>query len=194
MIREFRSRYPKALAFLQAECDMAARDGDFTRAMALTHEIDELANTSTLGPALPSPALQLAEYASRGRRGLYRGPRSRSASPAASSNSGSCSGRPSSRTTSPRRRPPGHPRVGQREEPARCPVALGPRHDRVRRDLQRERVPAREAIARLEQVIKDNPTFAEAYQTLAEIYLKPKRGGDGDRRFRRGIAPPRSPC
>ncbi len=50
MIREFRSRYPKALAFLQAECDMAARDGDFTRAMALTHEIDELANTSTLGP------------------------------------------------------------------------------------------------------------------------------------------------
>ncbi len=29
-----------------------------------------------------------------------------------------------------------------------------------------------EAIARLEQAIKDNPTFAEAYHTLAEIHLK----------------------
>ena len=40
------------MSFLQAECDMAARRGDFTQAIALTREIDKLAKTSTLGPLL----------------------------------------------------------------------------------------------------------------------------------------------
>ena len=52
MIREYRARYPKVASFLQAECDMAARRGDFTQAIALTREIDEVAKTSTLGPLL----------------------------------------------------------------------------------------------------------------------------------------------
>ena len=52
MIREYRARYPDATAFLQAECDMAARRGDFTQAIALTREIDKVARTSTLGPLL----------------------------------------------------------------------------------------------------------------------------------------------
>ena len=50
MIREYRARYPDAVAFLQAECDMAARRGDFTQAIAFTREIDKVAKTSTLGP------------------------------------------------------------------------------------------------------------------------------------------------
>src|SRR5262249_41849840 len=52
MIREYRTRYPNDLAFLQAECDMAARRGDFTRAVAVTHEIDKLAKAASLGPLL----------------------------------------------------------------------------------------------------------------------------------------------
>ena len=52
MIREYRGRYPDDVAFLQAECDMAARRGDFTQAIALTHEIDKVATSSTLGPLL----------------------------------------------------------------------------------------------------------------------------------------------
>ena len=52
MIREYRALYPGNASFLQAECDMAARRGDFTQAIALTREIDKVARTSTLGPLL----------------------------------------------------------------------------------------------------------------------------------------------
>ena len=52
LVREFRTRYPNAVSFLHAECDMAARDGDLNRAISLTHEIDKLDKTSTLGPLL----------------------------------------------------------------------------------------------------------------------------------------------
>jgi cellulose synthase operon protein C len=52
MIREYRARYPDNAAFLQTECDMAARRGDFPRAIALTREIDKVAKNSTLGPVL----------------------------------------------------------------------------------------------------------------------------------------------
>jgi cellulose synthase operon protein C len=52
MIKEFRARFPNDLAFLQAECDMVARRGDFTRAVELTREIDKASKTSTAGPIL----------------------------------------------------------------------------------------------------------------------------------------------
>src|SRR5262249_37141163 len=52
MIREYRSRYPNDLAFLQTECDLAARRGDFTRALAVTREIDKLGTGGALGPLL----------------------------------------------------------------------------------------------------------------------------------------------
>ncbi len=52
MIGEFRTRYPNALAFLHAECEMAAQKGDFARAIAITYQIDEAAQTSILGPLL----------------------------------------------------------------------------------------------------------------------------------------------
>ncbi len=52
MIKEFRARYPSNLAFLQAECDMVARRGDFVRAIELTHEIDKASKTSPAGAIL----------------------------------------------------------------------------------------------------------------------------------------------
>ena len=39
MIREFRTRFPNDLAFLQAECDLAARRGDLARATAITQDM-----------------------------------------------------------------------------------------------------------------------------------------------------------
>ncbi|SIO65453.1 Tetratricopeptide repeat-containing protein [Singulisphaera sp. GP187] len=50
MIREFRTRFPTDLTFLQAECDLAARRGDLTRATAITHEMDKIAKGSSSGP------------------------------------------------------------------------------------------------------------------------------------------------
>jgi cellulose synthase operon protein C len=54
LIREYRSRFPKDLAFLQAECDLIARRGDFARAIEMTREIDKLAPDSPMGPILRS--------------------------------------------------------------------------------------------------------------------------------------------
>ena len=52
MIREYRARFPSSPVFIQAECDMAARRGDFTRAIELTREIDKLSKTSPVGALL----------------------------------------------------------------------------------------------------------------------------------------------
>ena len=52
MIREYRARFPNSLVFVQAECDMVARRGDFTRAIELTREIDKLSKTSPVGALL----------------------------------------------------------------------------------------------------------------------------------------------
>jgi tetratricopeptide (TPR) repeat protein len=52
MIRDYRKRYPQSLAFLQAECDLAARGGDVNRAVAITEEIDKVSPSSPLGPIL----------------------------------------------------------------------------------------------------------------------------------------------
>jgi tetratricopeptide (TPR) repeat protein len=52
MIREFRTRFPEELTFLQAECDLLARRGDFSGAIALTEEIDKVSKDATVGPIL----------------------------------------------------------------------------------------------------------------------------------------------
>lgn len=52
LISEYRIQFPNSLTFLQAECDQAARRGDFTRAVAVTEEIDKLAKNSAVGPLL----------------------------------------------------------------------------------------------------------------------------------------------
>jgi predicted Zn-dependent protease len=52
MLKEYRARYKDNLVFLQAECDLVQRRGDFTRAIELTREIDKVSPTSALGPLL----------------------------------------------------------------------------------------------------------------------------------------------
>ena len=52
MIREYRARFPSSPVFVQAESEMAARRGDFTRAVDLTREIDKLSKTSPVGALL----------------------------------------------------------------------------------------------------------------------------------------------
>ncbi len=50
LVREFRTRFPTDLTFLQLDCDLAARRGDLTRAAAITQEMDNLVKSSTIGP------------------------------------------------------------------------------------------------------------------------------------------------
>jgi tetratricopeptide (TPR) repeat protein len=50
LIRDFRTRFPNDLAFLQCECDLAARRGDLARAAAITLEMDKIAKNSPAGP------------------------------------------------------------------------------------------------------------------------------------------------
>jgi tetratricopeptide (TPR) repeat protein len=52
VIRDYRARFPGNLVFLQADCDLAARQGDYNRAMAITDEIDKVAPSSSAGPLL----------------------------------------------------------------------------------------------------------------------------------------------
>ncbi len=52
MIRDLRTKHPSDLVYLQAECDLVARKGDFERAVEITREIDKLDKASTLGPML----------------------------------------------------------------------------------------------------------------------------------------------
>jgi predicted Zn-dependent protease len=54
LIRLYRSRFPKEVAFVQAECDLIARRGDFARAIEMTREIDTLSPESPVGPILRS--------------------------------------------------------------------------------------------------------------------------------------------
>ena len=77
MIAEYRKRYPDNVTFLKAECDLVARGGDWTRAIAITQEIDKVAKSTGTGAADPRPALRPAGQAPRGRQGLRRGPRAR---------------------------------------------------------------------------------------------------------------------
>ncbi|MDR3637341.1 MAG: tetratricopeptide repeat protein, partial [Isosphaeraceae bacterium] len=44
------AKFPNDLAFVQADCDLAARRGDLTRAVAITQEMDKLAKNAPNGP------------------------------------------------------------------------------------------------------------------------------------------------
>ena len=52
LIKEYRSKFPSEIGFLQEDCELAFRSGDITRALAITKEIDQLAKNSTTGPVL----------------------------------------------------------------------------------------------------------------------------------------------
>ena len=50
LVREYRTQFPNDQAFLQADCDLAARKGDLARANAITQEMDKIAKNSPRGP------------------------------------------------------------------------------------------------------------------------------------------------
>ena len=52
LIKEYRSKFPSEVSFLQEDCELAFRSGDMTRALAITKEIDQVAKNSTVGPVL----------------------------------------------------------------------------------------------------------------------------------------------
>jgi tetratricopeptide (TPR) repeat protein len=49
MIAEYRKRHPDNVTFLKAQCDLVARSGDWTRAIAVTQEIDKVSKSSGAG-------------------------------------------------------------------------------------------------------------------------------------------------
>jgi tetratricopeptide (TPR) repeat protein len=159
------------VAFLQAECDIAARRGDFTRAIAITHEIDQIAKAAPLGPLLRARLFstldrprELAQaYTEAIER--ERGPRRLDLMVLLGQT---------------------QLKLGEPDEALRQ-VKLVLDVEKSRPDAvllqaraladvgttQSEKAARREeAVARLQAVIKANPSLDEAYHILAEIHLK----------------------
>jgi predicted Zn-dependent protease len=171
MIREYRGRYPDNTAFLQAECDMAARRGDFTRAIALTRDIDKVARASTLGPLLRVRLFTILNRPDEVARAY-----------------GEAIDRERGARQLDYRVLLGQVRLklGDAEEAMRQ-AGLVTSQDKKRPDArillaralaESGATPAeragrrREAVSRLQAVLQDLPKVREAYQALAEIHLK----------------------
>jgi predicted Zn-dependent protease len=79
LIRDFRGKFPGDLAFLQSECELAARRGDLNRAMTITQEMDKIAKNSPAGPLtramLYAAQGKTAQVASAYTEALDRNPR-----------------------------------------------------------------------------------------------------------------------
>jgi tetratricopeptide (TPR) repeat protein len=171
MIREYRTRYPHDVAFLQPDCDIAARRGDFTRAIAITHEIDQIARAAPLGPllrarlfsTLDKPRELAQAYTEAIER--ERGPRRLDLRVLLGQT---------------------QLRLGEADEALRqAKLVLDVEKSRPDAVLlqaraladvgttQSEKAARRdEAVARLQAVVKANPSLDEAYHVLAEIHLK----------------------
>jgi cellulose synthase operon protein C len=171
MIREFRAKYPDTIAFLQAECDMASRDGDLTRAVAITREIDKMDKSSSLGSIMRARVYANADkprevaqaYADAIER--ERGPQLIDLR--------ILLGQAQLKNNQPD------------EALAQANLVLTVEKDRPEAVLLKARAlvetgstPSektarrKEAIAGLERAIKANPSFDDAYHTLADIHLK----------------------
>jgi|GEM_PF-883844 len=79
LIREFRQKFPNDLAFLQAECDLAARRGNLARALEVTQEMDKISKASPIGPQTRGRILtaqgRLREAATAYQEAIQRNPR-----------------------------------------------------------------------------------------------------------------------
>ncbi len=169
MIREYRAQYPGEVAFLQVDCDLAARRGDYARAAEITREIDKLSSNSTLGPLLRA---RLATMQDKPRE-------------AASAYSEVLERKPW--------------QLDVRVVLGQVELKLGEPDSALRQaqmvlEVEKSRPDAllleaaalaetgstssrkeanrRQAVALLENAIKSNPRFLEAYHALAEIQLK----------------------
>ncbi len=171
MIREFRSQYPDNLAFLQAECDMAARGGDFTQAIAITRQIDKAAPLSTLGPLLRVRLFSILDRPDEVARAY-----------------GEAIDRERGARQLDYRLMLGQVRLkmGDPEEAIRqAGLVLGLEKKRIDAILLQARALAesgatpsdkaarrQEAVTRLQALIKDNPAYADAYRALVAMHLK----------------------
>ncbi|WP_422926879.1 tetratricopeptide repeat protein [Singulisphaera sp. PoT] len=79
LIRDFRQQFPNDLAFLQTECDLAARHGELARALEITQEMDKISKASPVGPLtrgrIFSAQGRLREAATAYQEALQRDPR-----------------------------------------------------------------------------------------------------------------------
>ncbi len=169
LIREYRAQDPNEVAFLQVECDLAARRGDYTKAAEITREIDKISSNSTLGPMLRA---RLATMQDKPRE-------------AAAAYSEVLERKPW--------------QLDVRVVLGQVELKLGEPDSALRQakmvlDVEKSRPDAlileaaalaesgstssrkesnrQLAAARLEAAIKSNPRFLEAFHTLAEIHLK----------------------
>lgn len=184
LIREYRTRFPTSLTFLQAECDQAARRGDFTRAVGVTEEIDKLAKGSAIGPLLRARLFSMQnrprEVARSYAEAVEREPR----------------------------------RLDVRLWLGKTELSLGNVDEALRQaefvletkkddaeavllqaraldasgvgDAQREAARSK-AVAQLEAVVAANPGFGEGYRTLAEIEMKRNRRPAAVEALKRGL-------
>jgi tetratricopeptide (TPR) repeat protein len=168
LIRQFETRFPKNLAFLQAECELTARIGDFTRAMDLTREIDKLSPESTMGPMLRTRIFtalnKTREVAQAYSEVLERDPRQLEVRMLLGQ---------------------AKLKLGEPDEALRqAKFVIDAEGDEPQAILLEARALAmsgntgtqkkaqyREAVARLEGALASNPKFEEGYHTLAEIHL-----------------------
>jgi tetratricopeptide (TPR) repeat protein len=169
MIRQYRERYPNNLVFLQAECDLVARRGDFSRAIELTREIDKASKTSPMGALLRArlyAALgQTRDLAQAYKDALDRNPRQIDLRVLLGQTK---------------------LKLGEADEALRqANVVLDAEKNRPDALLLQARALAESgttisekdqqqqaAVARLISATKANPNFDEAYHTLAELHLK----------------------
>ena len=177
-------RIPQALSrrtstFLKAECDLVARGGDWTRAIAITQEIDKVAKSSGTGALIRARHLRPAGQAARGRQGLRRMPSRRIP---ASPTSASCWRRSWSSWASTTRRSsrPGSSSTPTRTGSTPCCGGPGPRRVGCQR-LGDVKPPARRPSSGSRRRSPSSRAFVEAYHALADI----EPGGDaGPRRSR----------
>ena len=169
MIRQYRERYPNSIVFLQAECDLVARRGDFSRAIELTREIDKVSKTSPMGALLRARLYaasgQTRDLAQAYKDALDRNPRQIDLRVLLGQTK---------------------LKLGEADEALRqANIVLDAEKNRPDALLLQARALAESgttmtekdqqqqaAIARLVTATKANPTFEEAFHTLAEIHLK----------------------
>lgn len=171
MIRKYRTEYPNEVSFLQAECDMAARRGDFTGALAATREIDKVAPSSTLGPLLRVRLYGLLDRAEEVAKAY-----------------GEAIDRERGARQADYRLLLGQLRLrmGDPDEAIRqSGLVLAADRRRIDAALLQSRALAesgatpserelrrRDAVARLRAIIHDNPRYGDAYRGLADILMK----------------------
>ncbi|WP_165072297.1 tetratricopeptide repeat protein [Paludisphaera rhizosphaerae] len=172
LIRDYRGKFPTNLGILQAECDQAARRGDYTQALEVTKEIDKVARNTSVGPLLRARL-----FASQNRRldvakayaeAVEREPRRLDVR--------IFLGQASLQTGDVDEAIQQAEYVLKNEKANRQGLLLKARALDVSglSDAQRESARAN-AVALLETAVAADPKFVEGFQTIAEIELKRNR-------------------